>query len=154
MSTSIVDFYRGEPVFGLCVAELSTVCENDKILEQDPVFIRGQKSYTKESFFAEISAALQFPWFFGNNWSALEDCLKDFLVEPDYYSQLIFLAATELFTLQPYNLKIFLEVLLRAVSANENNKKIIFQANNSQSVDKIVNFFAEHAIELVIISID
>jgi hypothetical protein len=39
--------------------------------------VRGRKSETKQSFFDEASAALQFPSYFGDNWDAFEECLAD-----------------------------------------------------------------------------
>jgi hypothetical protein len=32
---------------------------------------------TADGVFREFSAALQFPWYFGQNWSAFNDCLSD-----------------------------------------------------------------------------
>jgi RNAse (barnase) inhibitor barstar len=39
--------------------------------------IRGRKSSTPGHFFDEAAAALQFPYYFGENWDALHDCLAD-----------------------------------------------------------------------------
>lgn len=39
--------------------------------------IRGLKSRTNEDFFNEIAASLQFPYYFGGNWDALNDCIND-----------------------------------------------------------------------------
>lgn len=39
--------------------------------------IRGAKSRGTQGFFDEIAAAMQFPYYFGENWHALEDCLLD-----------------------------------------------------------------------------
>ena len=39
--------------------------------------IRGRKSTTREAFFDESAAALQFPYYFGENWDAFHDCLGD-----------------------------------------------------------------------------
>ena len=38
---------------------------------------RGGKMRTVNALFDEISAAFQFPFYFGENWAALEDCLAD-----------------------------------------------------------------------------
>lgn len=39
--------------------------------------IRGTRSRTVKTWFDELSAALQFPWYFGSNWAALDDMLTD-----------------------------------------------------------------------------
>ncbi len=39
--------------------------------------IRGSRCCTVKALFDEISAALQFPPYFGHNWDALADCLSD-----------------------------------------------------------------------------
>jgi hypothetical protein len=39
--------------------------------------MRGNKMRTWEGFMNEIAAALQFPSYFGENWSALDDCIND-----------------------------------------------------------------------------
>jgi RNAse (barnase) inhibitor barstar len=39
--------------------------------------IRGAKMKTVASLFDEIASALQFPYYFGENWDALDECLND-----------------------------------------------------------------------------
>ncbi|MFE4541285.1 barstar family protein [Arthrobacter sp. NPDC056727] len=39
--------------------------------------VRGSKARTLESLFDEFSAALQFPYYFGENWPAFSECLAD-----------------------------------------------------------------------------
>jgi len=39
--------------------------------------VRGAKSTTVEAFFDEVSAALQFPYYFGENWGAFDECIVD-----------------------------------------------------------------------------
>ena len=41
------------------------------------VYLRGARCDTEESFFREVSAALQFPWYFGENWAAFDECICD-----------------------------------------------------------------------------
>ncbi len=45
--------------------------------ENSIVKIRGDKSRTTSEFFTELGAVLQFPYYFGANWDALDDCLSD-----------------------------------------------------------------------------
>lgn len=39
--------------------------------------IRGNLCRTLEDFYKEISAAMRFPSYFGWNWAALDDCIRD-----------------------------------------------------------------------------
>lgn len=39
--------------------------------------LRGERMQDFNSLFQEIAAALQFPYYFGNNWNALDECIKD-----------------------------------------------------------------------------
>lgn len=40
-------------------------------------FVRGSKMKTVETLFDEFSAALQFPYYFGENWGAFDECIAD-----------------------------------------------------------------------------
>lgn len=39
--------------------------------------VRGTKSSDEQRFFDELAAALQFPYYFGENWNAVWDCVTD-----------------------------------------------------------------------------
>jgi Barstar (barnase inhibitor) len=39
--------------------------------------VRGRKMPTVPRLFDEFAAALQFPWYFGENWSAFDECVAD-----------------------------------------------------------------------------
>jgi hypothetical protein len=39
--------------------------------------IRGKKSQTLDDLDNEVSAALQFPYYFGENWAAFSECISD-----------------------------------------------------------------------------
>ena len=40
-------------------------------------YIRGIRCQTDESLFREVSASFQFPYYFGENWAAFDDCIQD-----------------------------------------------------------------------------
>lgn len=39
--------------------------------------VRGRKMRTVDRLFDEFAAALQFPYYFGENWAAFDECLAD-----------------------------------------------------------------------------
>jgi hypothetical protein len=40
-------------------------------------WLRGKRMRTTEDMFNEFAAALQFPYYFGENWGAFDECLRD-----------------------------------------------------------------------------
>jgi hypothetical protein len=40
-------------------------------------FLRGKKMARLSSLYDEFAAALQFPYYFGENWNAFDECIKD-----------------------------------------------------------------------------
>lgn len=40
-------------------------------------YIRGKRCKTEDEFFNEVSASFQFPYYFGENWAAMDECLCD-----------------------------------------------------------------------------
>jgi hypothetical protein len=40
-------------------------------------FLRGRKMTTYQGLFDECAAALQFPWYFGENGNAFDECIAD-----------------------------------------------------------------------------
>jgi hypothetical protein len=59
-------------------------------------FLRGQKMQTAPQLFDEFAAALQFPFYFGENWNALLECLTDLEWLPDGACILMILNGTQL----------------------------------------------------------
>jgi|GEM_PF-1666136 len=59
-------------------------------------FIRGRKMSNVAGLHNEISAALQFPWYYGENWPALDECINDLEWLPGQAYILIFTDAEEL----------------------------------------------------------
>ena len=75
-------FMLGKPCFYLGTMDTSDI---DALSRNIPAYhkrcvvrvVRGNKSRTVGEFFNEISAALQFPLYFGENWNAFRDCITD-----------------------------------------------------------------------------
>ncbi|HEX6471418.1 MAG TPA: barstar family protein [Streptosporangiaceae bacterium] len=42
-----------------------------------PAVVDGRACRTRAAFFEEVARALRFPAYFGHNWDALVDCLRD-----------------------------------------------------------------------------
>ena len=40
-------------------------------------YLRGARCTTEDAFFNEISASFQFPYYYGENWPATDECLCD-----------------------------------------------------------------------------
>src|SRR5262245_41651157 len=75
-------------------------------------FLRGKKMEDLDSLFKECAAVLQFPYYFGENWAAFDECLADLSwMEADAY----FLIVTDMsFVLSKEakdQFKIFIEIL-------------------------------------------
>src|ERR1700730_6123958 len=72
-----------KPQMHVLLAGESEVCDALGALERSSEgravcrVIRGRKATTEQAFFDECAAAWQFPYYFGENWDAVNDCLGD-----------------------------------------------------------------------------
>ena len=88
-------FAPGKPCFYIVEMEVSPFQDLAfQLAESHPKsvirMIRGGKSKDLDSFFNEIAAALQFPYYFGENWPAFFECITDLdWLEGDAYLLLI-----------------------------------------------------------------
>jgi hypothetical protein len=74
--------------------------------------LRGNKMRTTARLFDECAAALQFPYYFGENWDALSECLSDLeWLEADAYIIVITTVQHLLDGEPPEKLQLFLELL-------------------------------------------
>lgn len=71
--------------------------------DNDPAvrILRGRKMSSGNAAFNEISAALQFPYYFGENWNAVIDCLRDLAWMPGSGYLFVVTAADQLFNEDP-----------------------------------------------------
>lgn len=51
--------------------------ENNAPLDVVVRFLRGNKMQKSDGLDDEFAAAMQFPWYYGGNWPAFDECLKD-----------------------------------------------------------------------------
>jgi RNAse (barnase) inhibitor barstar len=88
-------FTLGKPCFYLIEVEKSPfqdlALQLTKLHQESIIrIIRGEKSKSLDDFFNEIAASLQFPYYFGENWAAFEECITDLeWLEGDAYLLLI-----------------------------------------------------------------
>lgn len=58
-------------------SELYTILCNETYVGTYTSYIRGNRCADEIAFFREFSAAMQFPWYFGENWAAFDECVCD-----------------------------------------------------------------------------
>ena len=68
--------------FDLVISDASTLTDWSWAAARGDVetavrLLRGHKMTTSQSLYDEIAAALQFPYYFGENLDALDECLRD-----------------------------------------------------------------------------
>jgi RNAse (barnase) inhibitor barstar len=74
-------FNADGPALSLLTASPSTVANllmawTPAHPQWDILRVRGRKSCDDANFFDELGAALQFPYYFGENWNAVWDCIN------------------------------------------------------------------------------
>ena len=78
--------------------------------------VRGNRCRDRHALFSELSEAMEFPSYFGENWDALDECLTDLeWLDSDGYVVLIS-EADQLLIDEPTALSVFLDVLRSAAS--------------------------------------
>ncbi len=71
---------KTEPPFGLVIDTPRTVDDAGRLWSDAGVLlrvVRGSKMKTVQAVLDEFSAAFQFPWYFGDNRDAFDECLTD-----------------------------------------------------------------------------
>lgn len=92
-------------------------------------WIRGRKSRSLSSFFDESAAALQFPYYFGENWSAFDECINELSWLPAEAYVLLFSNADLLLCDAPGdNFRILVETLSEVHAAYAEDPKLPFHA--------------------------
>lgn len=75
-------FTPGKPAFyciDASVPEFENLALQLAIRHPDAIIrrLRGKKCRSVHGFFDEVSAVLQFPYYFGENWNAFDECIVD-----------------------------------------------------------------------------
>jgi hypothetical protein len=77
--------------------------------------VRGKKSQTVTACFDETAAALQFPYYFGENWPAFDECLSDLeWMRGSAYLVMISDATEFLASAEPEDFRIWVQTILNA----------------------------------------
>jgi RNAse (barnase) inhibitor barstar len=78
--------------------------------------VRGHKMKTVSHLFDEFAAAFQFPYYFGENWAALSECLADLSWLPAEAYLLIVENASDMLPEDENSLRILINVLTDVAS--------------------------------------
>lgn len=76
--------------------------------------VRGARCATPQAVFQEWAAALQFPYYFGENWDAFDECLVDLDWLPGRCYVLVVTEVDMVLARDPSDFKTFVEVLKSA----------------------------------------
>lgn len=100
-------------------SDLEDVVTAFRVSEARPIglLLRGTRMAVRESVFQEFAAALQFPFYFGENWNAFNECVADLDWLPDGEIKLwIVDAETVLIDGDPDEFDVLLRSLSRAAA--------------------------------------
>lgn len=64
----------------ICNLTKSEVCYKLYLESQSDAYIsylRGKRCKTEDDFLIEVSASFQFPYYYGENWAAFDECIND-----------------------------------------------------------------------------
>ena len=89
--------------------------------------VRGQRCHSKERTLQEWAAALQFPSYFGNNWDAFEDCVKDLEWLQGRRVVAIVTRSDEMLPRSPEDFATLLSILV--ATQTETSLRVVFQCN-------------------------
>lgn len=140
-------FQREEPYYYLSTCTDSAFADLFLALMKDyPTavirILRGNRSRTRGEFFNEAAAALQFPYYFSENWRAFDECITSLWLAGDATLLLIADAHLLLADEPPQTLNNFINVVNRANQPYDaddgsplyypNPLKVIFQISDTE----------------------
>jgi hypothetical protein len=86
--------------------------------------LRGHKAINDTCFFDEAAAVLQFPYYFGENWDAFEECINDLSWIPQTSFLLIFSHADQLLNESEKGFSILMQIIDAANKSWQSNGNI------------------------------
>ena len=132
---------NGSParIMDLCQKKLKYCCR----------IVRGKTMNCKESLLHEFGAALQFPYYFGENWDGFNECLAD-LSWLDLSVVILIVDAEQILPGADAEFRTFLEMLNAAAhdrNKNSTSLHIVFQTAPAAH-EKFIARCAAHGIKL------
>ena len=109
-----LDFDRsGIVVVPMDASSVTDACWDFQRSGQDRAvrFVRGSKMASANGVFDQFAAALQFPYYFGENWAAFAECIQDLSWLPASHYVIVVLESEALLTVTDAVLKPFRTVL-------------------------------------------
>jgi hypothetical protein len=107
----------GEAVFYAADVSSLTAADIGQHWANDRAYVRwlmGSRMQDKAALLDECAAALQFPWYFGSNWDAFDECMRQMIV-PDFDRIVILIYDAGLVLLRaPNELRTFVELITAA----------------------------------------
>lgn len=110
---------------------------SDNTLGRDVRFVRGRKSRNVKSLFNEFSAALQFPYYFGENWNAFDECISDLDWLGCKFCVVVVFDAEQLLSDEEQDLN----VLMRILQDARQNRTMGLQSIDDADVQKDLPFY-------------
>lgn len=116
MTTASIEIFVGSKKHG---AELNA--DDTGVLRR---FLRGERMHTVSSTLDEFAAALQFPWYFGRNKDAFDECIGDLSwLEPFANLNIIILDGDQILVDEPNERPWFIEAMRDASQQVENEPR-------------------------------
>jgi len=98
---------------------------------------------SREALFQSLAERLRFPDYFGNNWNALSDCLRDFHWRSE---RRIVIAHADLPTLELHDARTYLEILSDAVEdwrrTGDRDLVVVFPPDRRQAVEDLIRGYS------------
>jgi len=101
--------------------------------------IRGWKCGDRASLHNEIGAALQFPEYYGENWNAMDECIRDLIWLPGDWYLLHVCAVESLLAEDLDQFRIFLDVLVSAQDGWERPRRLLAQSVSAVPFHTIIS---------------
>lgn len=113
--------------------------------------VRGSKMRLRTGLFDEMAAALQFPWYFGENWDAFDECINDLGWLRERHIVVGIADATGLLAGEPdQDGLVFSDIMRRAVASHASggarSLHVILQVPDGVPSERLIAWFGRLAL--------